>query len=106
VIYGDLSVIFWPILTFICLRQSYISYDLVHRTFTAQVRDVSTCVGARVVEGVGNHYVSTCVGARVVKGVGNHYVSTCGSAGCGGGLGTNEQKQNLSAKAHVIIVSW
>jgi DNA replication protein DnaD len=28
----------------------------------------------------------------------------CGSAGCGGGLGTNEQK--LSVVAHVIIVSW
>jgi hypothetical protein len=43
----------WVILTFICLRRSYISYDLVHRTFTAQVRDVSKCVGARVVEGWG-----------------------------------------------------
>jgi hypothetical protein len=39
------------LLTFICLRRSYISYDLVHPTFTAQVRDVSTCAGARVVEG-------------------------------------------------------
>jgi hypothetical protein len=28
-------------LTFICLRRSYISYDLVHRIFTAQVRDVT-----------------------------------------------------------------
>jgi hypothetical protein len=29
------------LLTFICLRRSYISYDLVHRIFTAQVRDVT-----------------------------------------------------------------
>jgi hypothetical protein len=29
------------LLTFICLRRSYISYDFVHRIFTAQVRDVT-----------------------------------------------------------------
>jgi hypothetical protein len=63
------------------------------------------CGSAGCVGGVGNHYVSTCVGARVVEGVGNHYVSTCvGARVVEGGLGTNEQK--LSAKAHVIIVSW
>jgi hypothetical protein len=61
----------YRVLTFICLRRNYISYDLVHRTFTAQVRDVSTCVGAWVVEGGGKHYVSTCVGARIVEGGGS-----------------------------------
>jgi hypothetical protein len=29
------------VLTFICLRRSYISYDLVHRLFTAQVLNVT-----------------------------------------------------------------
>jgi hypothetical protein len=85
------------ILTFICLRQSYISYDLVRRTFTAQVRDVSTCVGARVVEGG--------LGARVVDGgwepLRKHM---CGSAGCGGGIGNQWTKSIRRGACHYSIV--